>query len=189
MVSVVPLVKKSSMYQGKTDYLKLPEDYDQFLNSFPKGTVLIAFGNTWQPREKRFVELISMIRQLPDVGFIISLKLEWASHHAIKNENFPNVYLRTFVPQKELLNDKRVFTFISHGGANSIQESLYYGKPIIGMPLAWDQYGTCYRMETLGAGISLADKPLAKNMVKIVRDLIIEPGKPLHEIHRKVQEI
>ena len=108
------------MYQGTLEFLKLPEEYDVFLNKYPNGTVLIAFGNTWQPREKRFVELISMIRQLPDIGFIISLKQEWASHQAIKRQNFPNVYLRTFVPQKELLNDKRVFTFISHGGANSI---------------------------------------------------------------------
>ncbi len=51
------------------------------------------------------------------------------------------------MPQKELLNDKRIFAFISHGGGNSIIESIYYGKPLIGFPISADQQGTCYRVE------------------------------------------
>lgn len=75
---------------------------------------------------------------MPNVGFVVSLKEQWQSYQAIKKENLPNVLLKKFVPQRELLNDKRIYAFISHGGANSIQEALYYGKPLIGIPLAWD---------------------------------------------------
>ena len=46
--------------------------------------------------------------------------------------------MKKFVPQKELLNDERVFAFISHGWGNSIIESLYYGKPLIGFPIQAD---------------------------------------------------
>ena len=72
--------------------------------------------------------------------------------------NLPNVLLRKFVPQLALLNDKRIFTFISHGGGNSILESLYYGKVLIGFPLELDQMGSSYRVERLGLGISLQTK-------------------------------
>ena len=46
--------------------------------------------------------------------------------------------LKPFVPQKELLNDPNVVAFISHGGGNSILEALYFGVPLIGVPLAAD---------------------------------------------------
>ena len=59
----------------------------------------------------------------------------------VEEANLPNVLLKTFVPQKELLNDDRVLAFVSHNGANSVLESYYYGKVIIGMPIGGDQPG------------------------------------------------
>ena len=46
--------------------------------------------------------------------------------------------LQDFVPQKELLNDARVKAFVSHGGGNSIIESIYYGKPLAIYPIKGD---------------------------------------------------
>ena len=43
-----------------------------------------------------------------------------------------------FVPQKQILNDKRTIAFISHGGGNSITEALYYAVPLIGFPVDSD---------------------------------------------------
>ena len=59
------------------------------------------------------------------------------------------------MPQVELLNDKRLFAFITHGGGNSILESIYYGKVLIGFPLEADQQGSCFRVERMGLGYSL----------------------------------
>ena len=99
--------------------------------------------------------MILAAKELKNVGFVISLKESWKQYEYVKKANLSNVYLKNFVPQKELLNDKRIFAFISHGGGNSIIESLYYGKPLIGFPISADQQGTCYRVELLGVGISL----------------------------------
>ena len=108
------------MYQRGKQPLELPSEYKDFLNKYEDGSIIVAFGNTWSPGKKRYVQLIETFKQLPNVGFVVSLKEQWQSYQAIKKENLPNVLLKTFVPQRELLNDKRIFAFISHGGANSI---------------------------------------------------------------------
>lgn len=84
----------------------------------------------------------------------------------VKEAALPNVLLKPFVPQLELLNDKRVFAFVTHGGSNSIMESLYYGKPLIASPIDADQHGSSYRLQRMGVGSTLgigydADKVLA----------------------------
>ena len=98
----------------------------------------MAFGTTWPPGVAAIEEIVKAAKELPEVGFIMSLKEEWETHAIVKEANLSNVLLKGFVPQKELLNDDNVFAFLSHGGANSIQESMYYGVPLIGLPLADD---------------------------------------------------
>ena len=44
-----------------------------------------------------------------------------------------------WVPQNDLLADPRVRLFVSHGGLNSVVESVYHAKPLLVFPLVWDQ--------------------------------------------------
>lgn len=58
------------------------------------------------------------------------------------------------VPQLEIL--KHSALFISHGGLNSINEAIYYGVPLIVLPLANDQYLTAAQVTKMNAGITLS---------------------------------
>lgn len=118
-------------------------------------SVLVAFGTTWKPPVEGIQNFIEAAKQMSSFGFIISLQETWSAYSVVKEANLENVLLRKFVPQVQLLNDRRIFAFITHGGGNSILESLYYGKVLIGFPLEVDQQGSCYRVEKLGLGISL----------------------------------
>jgi len=48
---------------------------------------------------------------------------------------------------------------MTHGGGTSVVESIYYGKPMLCLPIAIDQFGSCWRVEDMGAGFSVTEDP------------------------------
>jgi MGT family glycosyltransferase len=59
-----------------------------------------------------------------------------------------------FLPQTSIL--PLVDAVVTHGGNNTVTESLYFGKPMVLLPLFWDQYDNAQRMHETGLGLRLA---------------------------------
>ncbi|MET0615624.1 MAG: nucleotide disphospho-sugar-binding domain-containing protein [Thermoleophilaceae bacterium] len=96
------------------------------------------------------------------------------------------------VPQPALL--PLVDAVITHGGNNTVTECLHFGKPMVLLPLFWDQYDNAQRMDELGLGVRLrtfefedaelddaigrltADEALAKRLGGISKRLQDDPG-------------
>ena len=70
-----------------------------------------------------------------------------------------NVELRDFVPAREVLS--RACLHVTHGGCNSVHESLLAGVPMILIPQAFDQFPLAQRIERLGAGLVVDETPMA----------------------------
>ncbi|MCA9911099.1 MAG: glycosyl transferase, partial [Anaerolineae bacterium] len=68
-----------------------------------------------------------------------------------------NFIVRNFVPQLEVL--QRTDLFITHGGMNSVHESLWQGVPMIVIPQQAEQAFVAQQVVKHGAGIALGDKP------------------------------
>ncbi|MDD4850199.1 MAG: glycosyltransferase [Gemmiger sp.] len=64
-----------------------------------------------------------------------------------------NVTVAASVDQIAVLQQTDVF--LSHGGMNSVSESLYYGVPLVLYPCTAEQGGVARRVEQLGAGLVL----------------------------------
>lgn len=78
-----------------------------------------------------------------------------------------NVIAVQRAPQLDLL--RRAKLMITHGGASSVKECLYYGVPMIVIPFAEDMYGNAARVVYHGLGVRAE---LRKLTVKHLQDLV-----------------
>jgi MGT family glycosyltransferase len=66
----------------------------------------------------------------------------------------PNMTGAEFLPQPAIL--PHVDLVITHGGNNTVTESIHFGKPMVVLPLFWDQHDNAQRMAECGFGVRLA---------------------------------
>jgi MGT family glycosyltransferase len=57
------------------------------------------------------------------------------------------------VPQTKVI--PQVDLVLTHGGNNTTTEAMHFGKPMVVLPLFWDQYDNAQRVEELGYGVRL----------------------------------
>jgi MGT family glycosyltransferase len=88
-----------------------------------------------------------------------------------------NFLVRSFFPQLEVL--KRASVFITHAGFNSVNESLYFGVPMMALPMVNDQHMVAKRLASMQMGIignmkELTPQYLKQNVEKLLLDSEIQ---------------
>lgn len=76
----------------------LPKDCEDFLASFSRGSVLLAFGMTFEPSEQLASKVVEVGKAMPDIGLVVGLKQSSKAFEVVREAQLKNIMLRPFVP-------------------------------------------------------------------------------------------
>ncbi|MEI7549433.1 MAG: glycosyltransferase [Actinomycetes bacterium] len=116
----------------------------------PEGSALIylslgSLGSADVDLMRRLVSILGKTHH----QFIVSKGPQHESYELAEN-----MYGEEFLPQIKII--PQVDLVITHGGNNTVVESMHFGKPMIVLPLFWDQYDNAQRIHETGFGVRLA---------------------------------
>ena len=128
--------------------IKPGASFPSWLAELPeRPTVLASLGTVFNTTPGVLEAIIEGIADLP-VTLIVAIG---PNEDASRFGSVPaNVRLEPYVPQPELL--RRCDLFITHGGFNSVKESLIAGVPMVVIPITADQPYCAQRCAALGVG-------------------------------------
>jgi UDP:flavonoid glycosyltransferase YjiC (YdhE family) len=98
----------------------------------------------------------------------------------------PNMTGAEFLPQPAVL--PHVDLVVTHGGNNTVTESIHFGKPMLVLPLFWDQHDNAQRMAECGFGVRLPTYEFEDGQLHEAIDRLLEaPNDALGAASRRLQ--
>ncbi|KAK4872327.1 hypothetical protein RN001_014356 [Aquatica leii] len=150
----------------------LQKDIQTILDNAQEGFIYFSLGSNVNSKDipqKTINVILNTFKELP---YTILWKYELDDLPNKPN----NVIISKWVSQIEVLKHKNLKLFITHGGAQSIEESVFARVPMLGMPFFLDQPFNVYRMIIRGYALSVDYKSLEKeNFKSIILEMINNP--------------
>ncbi|MEY9875054.1 MGT family glycosyltransferase [Streptacidiphilus sp. MAP12-33] len=145
----------------------------------PEGSALIylSLGSLGSADVDLMKHLVEVLGRTPH-RYIVSKGPQHAEY-----ELAANMVGAEFLPQTTLI--PQVDAVITHGGNNTTTECLHFGKPMVVLPLFWDQHDNAQRMHETGFGYRLStyaftDEDMAAALAHVldpaVRERAVEVG-------------
>ena len=133
---------ESSVRTTDADWSVPPEIADR------EGSLIyVSLGSLGSGDVPLMKELVAALAETPQ-RYVVSKGPQHAEY-----ELADNMVGEEFLPQVSVL--PQVDLVITHGGNNTTTESLHFGKPMILLPIFWDQHDNAQRMDETGFGIRL----------------------------------
>ena len=132
-----------SSVRGTDDAFELPDEMARRRGSL----VYLSLGSLGSADVDLMKRLVETLAESPH-RFIVSK----GPQHDLY-ELADNMWGAEFLPQPSIL--PQVDLVITHGGNNTTTECFHFGKPMIALPLFWDQYDNAQRIDETGFGVRL----------------------------------
>jgi len=115
----------------------------------PAGSALVylSLGSLGSADVDLMRRLVSVLADTPH-RYVVSKGPQHAEY-----ELAPNMWGAEFLPQTSII--PLVDLVITHGGNNTTTEAFHFGKPLVVLPLFWDQYDNAQRVDETGFGVRL----------------------------------
>jgi MGT family glycosyltransferase len=135
----------------------------------PEGSALIylSLGSLGSADVGLMERLVDALSQTPH-RYIVSKGPLHATY-----ELADNMVGAEFLPQTSLI--PQVDAVITHGGNNTVTEAMHFGKPMIVLPLFWDQYDNAQRMDEVGFGVRLPTYTFTEAQLNSALDRVLGP--------------
>lgn len=151
--------KECFKFLGPSVYARKAEPIDFIKSDRP--VIYISLGTIIKGDTAFFQNCIESFRG-ENVDVIISVGKKFEQK---KLKNVPdNIHISPSVPQVDVLEYADVF--VTHGGMNSVSESLVKGTPMVVIPFVSDQPVNATQIETLGLGKRLEYKHVTSESLK-----------------------
>lgn len=138
------VLEPRSSWEGNSDIL-------DWIESTPDSPVVyMAFGTMVTPPYALIERIVRAIFSHKARVLVAARSRPELSPDLLTSDKF---CWRAWVPQTAVLSHEAVVGFISHAGATSVQETLWFGKPILCIPGLWDQFYCSWVAEQLGFGV------------------------------------
>ncbi|XP_017655822.1 UDP-glucuronosyltransferase 3A2 isoform X2 [Nannospalax galili] len=151
----------------------IPQDLENFIAKFGDfGFVLVALGSLvsrYQTQED-LKEMNNAFAHFPQ-GVIWNCKGSlWPKDIKLA----ANVKIVDWLPQNDLLAHPSIRLFVTHGGINSIMETIQHGVPMVGIPVFGDQPENMVNVEAKNIGVSLPLMKLKEDTLALAMKQVIE---------------
>ncbi|NRD66240.1 glycosyltransferase family 1 protein [Corallococcus exiguus] len=110
---------------------------------------------------RRFHQSVAQAaRQRPGWQFVVATN-QWTEE--VPGGTPDNLVSVKHVPQLRML--RRATAMVTHGGFNSIKECIYFGVPMVVLPVQWDQPGMAARVAHHGLGVRTSIDTLTPDLL------------------------
>ena len=148
------------------------EDYElpAAVRDRPDGSALVylSLGSLGSADVDLMRRLVEVLGQTPH-RYVVSTGPQHAEY-----ELADNMVGAEFLPQTRIV--PQVDAVITHGGNNTVTESLHFGKPMVLLPLFWDQYDNAQRMDELGFGVRLPTYSFTAEQLSAALETVLDPA-------------
>lgn len=180
------LIDDSFYFIGPSSFEEKPIDKSfPFKKDSSKKLIYISLGTLFNDNIEFFKLCIKAFAFSKEFQLILSVGK--ACELKVFGNPPDNVYIYNFVPQNQILKEAEIF--ISHGGLNSINESLLmFKKPLIVVPQFSDQFDNADQIKLFEAGIVLEKEKVNEETIKnAVNSLIVEEEKYKRGVQKIVE--
>ncbi|HLO34457.1 MAG TPA: nucleotide disphospho-sugar-binding domain-containing protein [Candidatus Deferrimicrobium sp.] len=133
----------------------------------PAGSALVylSLGSLGSADVELMRRLVAVLADTPH-HYIVSKGPQHAAY-----ELAPNMWGAEFLPQTSII--PLVDLVITHGGNNTTTEAFHFGKPMVVLPLFWDQYDNAQRVDETGFGVRLPTYAFADDELRGAIDRLL----------------
>nr|XP_031829089.1 UDP-glucuronosyltransferase 1-6-like isoform X1 [Nomia melanderi]XP_031829091.1 UDP-glucuronosyltransferase 1-6-like isoform X1 [Nomia melanderi]XP_031829092.1 UDP-glucuronosyltransferase 1-6-like isoform X1 [Nomia melanderi] len=135
---ITPVIVNVGGLHVEFDDSKLTTELEAWMDSADHGVIYFTFGSLTRIEtlpESTLQELYATFEKISPVKVL----MKCVNITKLPDGLPGNVFTKPWMPQIPVLKHKNTRAFITHGGLMGVQEAVYYGVPMIGIPIFADQ--------------------------------------------------